>query len=59
MLGGGQGGKFESAYFTVDWFLQHNPQPRVINVDKHAAYPIAMEALKKMGRWLKQLNYGK
>lgn len=29
--------------------VRHNRQPRVINVDKNAAYPIAVEELKELG----------
>ncbi len=46
MLSAKRDGKTSARFFRQMLKAQHTQPPRVINVDKNAAYPVAMEALK-------------
>jgi IS6 family transposase len=47
MLSAKRDGKAATRFFRKVLKAQHTQTPRVINVDKNAAYPVAMEALKE------------
>jgi transposase, IS6 family len=47
MLSATRGGKATARFFRKVLQAQHTQAPRVINVDKNAAYPVAMEILKE------------
>ncbi len=47
MLSAKRNGKAAARFFRKVLTGQHTQTPRVINVDKNAAYPVAMEALKE------------
>lgn len=49
MLSAKRDGKAAAQFFRKVLKAQHTGSPRVINVDKNAAYPVAMEALQKDG----------
>lgn len=46
MLSAKRDSKAAARFFRKVLRAQHTQTPRVINVDKHAAYPVAMEMLK-------------
>ncbi len=46
MLSAKRDGKAAARFFRKVLKAQHTQSPRVITVDKHAAYPVAMEPLK-------------
>ncbi len=46
MLSAKRDGKTAAQFFRKVLKAQHTQTPRVINVDKNAAYPVAMETLK-------------
>lgn len=47
MLSAKRDGKAAARFFRKMLKAQHTQAPRVINVDKNAAYPVAMETLKE------------
>jgi len=47
MLSAKQDGKAAARFFRKVLNSQHTQTPRVINVDKNAAYPVAIETLKE------------
>jgi transposase-like protein len=47
MLSAKRDGKAAARFFRKTLTAQHVKKPRVINVDKNAAYPVAMDTLKK------------
>lgn len=46
MLSAKRDGKAAARFFRKTLKAQHVKEPRVINVDKNAAYPVAVEILK-------------
>lgn len=47
MLSAKRNGKAATRFFRKVLKAQHTQAPRVVNVDKNAAYPVAMDALKE------------
>ena len=47
MLSAKRNGKAATRFFCKVLKAQHTQAPRVVNVDKNAAYPVAMDALKE------------